>query len=105
MLTLRRDRSNKRGGRRDRSNKSGLKVPWRFFKSQRGIKLSRQSLGEPWIKKLVAAPNGDRARPNHRDNLALMNPNEKIEPKVIVQFCNHQPRGQTRICNKISVTT
>jgi hypothetical protein len=46
-----------------------LDIARRLFKRQRRIKLGRQLLGEPWIKKLVAAPKGDRARSNHRDNL------------------------------------
>jgi hypothetical protein len=61
-----------------------LEIARGFLKDQHRIKIGRQSLRKPRIKKLVAVPKGDRPPSNQRHNLALTNPTEKVIPKGIV---------------------
>jgi hypothetical protein len=71
-----------------------LEIARRVFESQWGIEFRSELLRQPRVEEFVVAAKRDRSRPDHRDDLAFLNPLEEVVPKGIVWFGVRRIRPQ-----------
>ena len=66
-----------------------LEIAGGVLERQRGIELCGNALCKPGIKKLVAAPKGNRARANDGNHFTFLYSVEKLIPESRVKFTQH----------------
>ena len=73
---------------------------WRV-KLQTRLEFSGEFLREPRVKEIVAGAKGDGPGADHGDHFSLVDPDQEIVPKIIVECAQHALRGFGRVVWRI----